>query len=191
MKLIFLSAVVYLTTFEILMGAEAGMPQLNPEYWASQGFWLVIVFTFLYLLIAKIFIPKIKNNLDDRQNKIKNDLEEAKNLNELADKKKLEYETIILNGKKEVNRILKETKSKLDKEISEKKISFEKELDKEIEKAHKEIFSLKKDSLNSIKKISEDLAAKIIENISGDKLNESSVKAAVSEISKKDLNKYL
>ena len=124
MKLFFLSAVVSLTTFEILVGAEAGMPQLDPEYWASQGFWLVIVFAFLYLLISKIFIPKIKNNLDDRQNKIKNDLEEAKNLNELADKKRLEYEDIILNGKKEVNRILKETKSKLDKEISEKKNIF-------------------------------------------------------------------
>ena len=49
--------------------AEAGMPQLDPEFWASQAFWLILVFTSLYLIIAKIFIPKIKNGLEDRENK--------------------------------------------------------------------------------------------------------------------------
>ena len=43
-----------------LFAAEAGMPQLNPEYWASQIFWLVIIFLSIYLLISKIFIPKCK-----------------------------------------------------------------------------------------------------------------------------------
>ena len=48
---------------ENLFAAEAGMPQLDPEYWASQAFWLVLVFLSIYLLIAKIFIPKIKSCL--------------------------------------------------------------------------------------------------------------------------------
>ena len=39
--------------------------------------------------------------------------------------------------------------------------------------------------------ISKEIAANIIENISGDKLNESSIKAAVEEISKKNVGKYL
>ena len=34
-------------------------------------------------------------------------------------------------------------------------------------------------------------ASKIIEEISGDKLNESSIRAAISEISKKKMDKYL
>ena len=49
-----------------LFAAEAGMPQLDPTYWASQAFWLILVFTILYLSIAKFYLPKIKNNLDDR-----------------------------------------------------------------------------------------------------------------------------
>ena len=61
-----------------LFAAEAGMPQLDPKYWASQAFWLVIIFTSIYLLVAKIFIPKIKSNIDSRENKIRKDLEEAK-----------------------------------------------------------------------------------------------------------------
>ena len=56
-----------------LFAAEAGMPQLDPTYWASQAFWLILVFTVLYISIARFYLPKIKNNLDDRENKIKED----------------------------------------------------------------------------------------------------------------------
>ena len=69
--------------------------------------------------------------------------------------------------------------------------NVEKEIEKEIEKAHKEISDLKKNSISNIQKISENIASNIIETISGDKLNESSIKAAVEDISKKNLNKYL
>ena len=61
----------------------------------------------------------------------------------------------------------------------------------EIEKAQSEILILKKNSLQSVNKISEELASKIIEDISGDKLNSSSVKAIISDVSKKNLGKYL
>ena len=70
-----------------LYSAEAGMPQLDPKYWASQAFWLVLVFTVLYFLISTLFIPKIRNSLENRNNKIKNDLDEAKNLKDLSEKK--------------------------------------------------------------------------------------------------------
>ena len=39
-------------------GSEAGMPQLNPEFWAAQVFWLILIFSLLYLVIEKIFLPK-------------------------------------------------------------------------------------------------------------------------------------
>jgi F-type H+-transporting ATPase subunit b len=54
-----------------LFAAEAGMPQLDPTYWASQAFWLILVFTILYISIAKFYLPKIKNNLDDEKIELK------------------------------------------------------------------------------------------------------------------------
>ena len=174
-----------------LFAAEAGMPQLDPKYWASQAFWLILVFTLLYLAISKFFIPKIKNSLDDRDNKIKDDIDEANNLKNISEKKQKEYNLAIDNAKKEVQKILNENKNKLNVEIQSKKKIIEKEIEEEIKKAQIEIKNLKKNSINNITKISEEIALKIIEEISGDKLNESSVKAAVSESSKKNIDKYL
>ena len=64
-------------------------------------------------------------------------------------------------------------------------------IEKEISKAQKEISDLKKNSVSDIQKISENIASDIIEKISGDKLNESSIKATVEDLSKKNMGKYL
>ena len=174
-----------------LFAAEAGMPQLDPKYWASQAFWLISIFIILYISIAKFYLPKIKNNLDNRENKIKDDINDANKFKELSESKFKEYENILANAKKEVIKIQIETKNMLDKDIQSKKEAVEKEIENEISKAQKEIDELKKSSLNDIRNISENITSSIIENISGDKLNESSVKAAVEEVSKKNIGKYL
>ncbi len=191
MKIVFVILGASLAINIDLFAAEAGMPQLDPKYWASQAFWLVLVFTLLYLAISKLFIPKIKGNLEDRENKIRNDIDEANNLKELSEKKQKEYNLVIENAKKEVQKILSENKSKLNIEIENKKKIIEKEIEEEIQKIQIEIKNLKKNSINDIGKISEEIAQKIIEEISGDKLNESSIKAAISETSKKNMDKYL
>ena len=174
-----------------LFAAGAGMPQLDPTYWASQAFWLILVFTILYISIARFYLPKIKDNLDNRENKIKEDLDAANNFKDLSELKMKEYEKILENSKKEVIKIHLESKNRLDKDIQVKKEVMEKEIEIEITKAQKEIIELKENSISDIQNISKDLALNIIENISGDKLNESSIKAAVDDVSKKNIGKYL
>ena len=171
--------------------AEAGMPQLDPTYWASQAFWLILIFTILYISISKFYLPKIKDNLDNRENKIKDDLENASKFKIQSEAKLKEYESILENAKKEVAKIMIESKKNLDNDIQSKKVLIEKEIESEIIKTQKEILDLKKNSISSIQNIAESIASKIIENLSGAKLNESSIKATVEDISKNNIGKYL
>jgi len=191
MRLFLLLIGIFITSEINLLAAEAGMPQLDPTYWASQAFWLILIFTLLYLVLSKLFIPKIKDSIDDRENKIKDDLDEAQELKNVAEKKLKEYELSIENAKKEVQKILFESKNKLNAEIQNKKKNFEKEIDAEIENAEKEIENFKKNSLKIISTISEEMTSKVVEIISGEPMNQSSVKAAIIESTKKNLNKYL
>ena len=185
----FLTALVAIN--KDLYAAEAGMPQLDPTYWASQAFWLILVFSILYISISKFYLPKIKDNLDNRENKIKEDLENANKFKEQSEKKLEEYKLIIENAKREVSKIHFESKNILNREIHAKKEIIEKEIENEISKAQKEILELKTNSISSIQNISENIASNIIEQISGDKLNESSIKAVVEDVSKKNIRKYL
>ena len=184
--------VVLIVFYKInLNAAEAGMPQLDPTYWFSQAFWLILIFSLLYISIAKLFIPKIKDNLDDRENKIKDDLDEAKELNELAEKKNLEYENMLIKAKKDVAKILLDSKNQLDKSINSKKVAFEKDLENQIRKVENEIFEAKKKSANKINLMSEEISSQIIEEVTGHKPNNATLKKAVIEISKERVNKNL
>ena len=174
-----------------LFAAEAGMPQLDPTYWASQAFWLILVFSVLYISISKFYLPKIKDNLENRENKIKEDLENASKFKEESEIKLKEYDKILERAKKEVSKIHFESKNILKKNIEEKKRDIEQQIEKDFAKTQKEIIDLKKNSLAAIQNISENIASNIIENISGDKLNESSIKATVEDITKKSIGKYL
>ena len=127
MKPILIVAFFFILNITNLIAAEAGMPQLDPKYWLSQTFWLILIFVLLYLSISKFFIPKIKDNLDNRENKIDGDLNEAKSLNELSEKKAREYENEINKAKKDVAKLLTVSKKNLDKSIEQKKNIFEKD----------------------------------------------------------------
>ena len=174
-----------------ITAAEAGMPQLDPEYWLSQSFWLVIVFIALYVLIAKFFIPKIKLSIGDRERKIKDDLDEANKLKKISEDKIEEYERLILENKKKLIKISNDAKKKLDLDIQKKRVAIESQIQNELNKAQIEIDNLKKGSLTSIEHVAEEIASKVVEDLTNEKLNQSSVKAIVSSTSKKRIGSLL
>ena len=75
--------------------------------------------------------------------------------------------------------------------IQNKKQVIEKQINEEIKKTESEIKILKQNSLSSIEKISEELTSKIVHEITGEQLNQSSIKAIVSEVTKKNFNKII
>jgi len=172
-------------------GSEAGMPQLNPKFWIAQIFWLIIIFSLLYLTIWKIFLPKITYSIENRKSRIVNDLNEAQKLKENAEKKLFEYNKIIENSKKEAKKIIEESRKKLDKDIEIKKQKINSEIEKEIITAEKEIKNLKKSSILNINKIASETSAELIKQIIDTEINRSNVAAIVNDIVKKEMDKHI
>ena len=172
-------------------GAEGGMPQLNPEFWFSQTFWLILVFTILYLIIWKRILPKITDNLENRKKTISTDLEEAQNLKKLAEERYKEYKKLINDAKNEAGKIISESKLKLDQDLNNKKMEMQKEIDREINEVEKEINSFKKKSLESVSKISKEISSEVIKKILNTEVNESNLSAIVEEVSQKRLKNNL
>ena len=53
MKRYFGFTIAILAIQNSLFAAEAGMPQLDPKYWASQTFWLILVFSIFDFAILR------------------------------------------------------------------------------------------------------------------------------------------
>ena len=172
-------------------GFETGMPQLNPEYWISQIFWLILIFSSLYLIIWKIFLPRITYSIENRKSRIVNDLDEAQKLKDNAEKKLKEYNDIIEKSKKEAKKIIDDSKKKLDRDIENKKQKFNDEIEKELAATEKEIKDLKKASASNIADIAAETSAEIIRQIINTEVNKSNVSAIVNEITKKEIEKHI
>ena len=190
-NLSFALCIVLLLNISQAFGAEGGMPQLNPEFWASQIFWLILIFSSLYIIIWKIFLPKITDSIENRKSRVIGDLNETQKLKENAEKKLDEYNKIIEDTKKEAKSIIESSKKKLENDINSKKQKFNEEIEKELLTIEKEIKSLKKTSISNINRIAVEISSEIVNQIVETKVNASNVSAIVEDISKREVEKYL
>ena len=172
-------------------GSEAGMPQLDPEFWTAQVFWLILIFCSLYLVIWKIFLPRITYSIENRKSRIVNDLDEAQKLKDSAEKKLKEYNEIIEKSKQEAKKIIDDNKKKLDRDIESKKQKFNDEIEKELLAVEKEIKDLKKNSISNIDNIATEISTEIIKQILNTETNKSNVSAIVNDIAKKEMEKHI
>ena len=170
---------------------ESGMPQLNPEYWVSQIFWLVIVFACLYIILSQIILPKISESLETRKSQVLQHLDQAEKFKENSEKKIQEYKNILIEAKNQAKKIMNESRKKINQDINEKKNQLDKEIKKEIHAAEDEIKILKKNSINNINKIAIETSTEIVKSIMKVELNKSSISTIVEDISKKKVEKHL
>ena len=190
-NLCFATCLVFVLNTNRAYGAEVGMPQLDPEFWASQTFWLILIFSGLYIVIWKIFLPKITDGIENRKSRIVNDLNETQKLKENAEKKLEEYNQIIEDARKEAKKILEDSKKKLENDIKSKKQKFNEEIEKELMSVEKEIKNLKKSSISSINKIAVEVSSEVIKQLIETNVNTSNVFAIVEDISKKKVEEHL
>jgi len=175
---------------EAFAAEGSGMPQLNPEFWISQIFWLIITFGILYVVLYKLILPKISSNLETRKSQILENIEAAEKQREESELKIAEYEKVVQNSKNEAKTYFKQAREKLLKDINLKKNVLDKELDAEVQKTEAEIQELKDKAPEKINKIAVETSADLLQQLIGAEVNSSSISAIVDDFSKKKIDKY-
>ena len=177
---------IYFLLFSYVESAESGgMPQLNPEFWFSQIFWLIITFGIMFILLSKLVLPKISENLETRKAQILENIEAAEKQREESDNKLKEHEKLILSTKNEAKNFFNKAREEILKDIDKKRENLEKEINEEINKVEKEILDLKNKSPEKIRKIAIDTSSDIVKQLIGVEVNISSISAIVEDVSRK------
>tara|TARA_B100000674_G_scaffold242215_1_gene199286 strand:+ start:229 stop:816 length:588 start_codon:yes stop_codon:yes gene_type:complete len=190
-KKIFFQLIFYFFFIQEVFSAESGgMPQLDPEFWISQIFWLTLSFGILYIVLSKLILPKISANLELRKSQIQENIESAEKQRESSETKIKEYDALILKSKIEAKNIFKDARDDAIKNINLKKEALDKEIDEEIKKAEKEIMILKKKAPEKINKIAVETSTELLKKLIGAEINNSSISAIVDDLSKNNGNKY-
>ena len=189
-KIYFQSIFFSFLSLEAFAAESGGMPQLNPDFWISQIFWLTLTFGILYLVLSKFILPKIGDNLESRKSQILENIEAADKQRESSEAKLKEYDEIVSKSKLEAKNIYNQAREKALKDINSKKEVLDKQIDVEIAKAEEEIRNLQNSASDKINKIAIDTSSELVRKLIGAEVNNSSISAIVDDLSKRNGDKY-
>tara|TARA_B100000989_G_C19375362_1_gene399222 strand:- start:150 stop:740 length:591 start_codon:yes stop_codon:yes gene_type:complete len=176
---------------KVVFAAEnGGMPQLNPEFWISQIFWLTLTFGILYVVLSKLILPKISANLELRKSQVQENIEAADKQRQSSETKLKEYDEIISKSILDSKNIFKKARENALKDINAKKEILDKQIEDELKKVEQEINTLKKGSSEKISRIAIETTSELLVKLIGTEVNNSSISAIVDDLSKRNGDKY-
>ena len=126
------------------------MPQLNPEFFVSQLFWLAVFFSFLLIFLWRVSLPRISLVLEKRQRKIDENLLSAKMLQEQAQEIESNINNEISKAKLDADEKIKKAISSLQSDVSTKLSTLDEELEIKISNSEKEILRSKESQMKNI-----------------------------------------
>lgn len=163
---------------------SSGLPQLDPTYFTSQAFWLVVVFGLMYLVFASKSIPAISQTVESRNDRIKNDLSSAEQIKKEVETVQASYEADLKDAREKSAKLfsdielkIKEDSEKHAAEFAERSAHKIQELEKSIEKQHKK-------AMDEMTSMAAEIASAAAEKIIGVRADEKSIEKLVASINK-------
>lgn len=172
------------TAQSVLAAEKAGMPQLDPANFAPQLVWLVIIFFALYLIMAKIALPKVSAVIDERQRRITGDLDEAERLKRETDKAISDYEKALSQARANAQSTSTVAHDQIMSKINAERAKAEAAANDKLKAAETAIITARKAALANVETVAADAARDIVKRVSGLDIADTAAAQAVASIRK-------
>lgn len=165
--------------------AEGGLPQLDFSTYSAQIFWLIVIFAFLYVILAKKSLPDISSTIENRKNHIDSDLSTAEGLQAEAESVQHAYEESLKSAREKAM----ETQGEMEQSIKSKSAAeldaFQKRADKEIKDIEARLERAKADAMENMNDIASEVAADAVQKIIGVNPDAQQAKQVVQSLTQK------
>jgi F-type H+-transporting ATPase subunit b len=158
------------------------MPQLDVTTWVPQLVWLAITFIVLYLLMAKLALPRVGNIIAARRERIDGDLEKASALKAEAEAVIAAYERALSAARQSAQGILRETTEKFAAEAAARHKVLNDKLTAETAAAEKRIADAKSAALRDLKGVAVEVARVAIGKLTGETIDAAHATAAIDQV---------
>ena len=138
--------------------AGAGLPQLDISTWPSQLFWLVVLFTAGYILMAKFVTPRIGSVLEERRAKLDEDLGKARSASEDAARIRAEYETDLDAARSAAAETAKQAAAEATKQAEASDAKIAKKLAEKVAKAEAKLATARSEAMANLNNVAAEAA---------------------------------
>lgn len=165
-------------------GGGGGMPQLNPDSFASQIFWLALTFILFFLIAWRVALPKIGRVLEDRRERIDRDVSKAQDVRNEAEAVLAEYEKLSAEGRASAQVVLREANEVAAAEAAAEHEKLGRRLADDIAKAERRIDEARKSALEGVGDVAAEIAQAAAAKLIGLDVSKSDADGAVSRAAK-------
>ena len=166
-------------------GHKAPFPPFAKDTFASQLVWLAITFVILYVLMARVAIPRIGGILSARAQRIEGDFAAAQRMKEESEAALAAYEKSLADARNRAQAIGAEVRDKLNAEADVNRKATEAKLNAQLADAEKQIAATKAAAMANVRGIAVDAAAAIVQRLIGTAPPPAAVASAVDEALKR------
>ena len=157
------------------------MPQLDLSTYASQAFWMVLCFSLLWLLLSIFITPKIADVLEQRKRKIDDYIRKAEKLNQQAKASLEKYEQTLNEAKAKAAADIAASQKESAAFLAEEERLLNERLNKQIADSEFKLAKEKKETMQQIQNISQNLAFDIVQKLGFAEITENDVKAVAAQ----------
>jgi F-type H+-transporting ATPase subunit b len=173
------------TGTEVPKGEHGAFPPFQSQSFASQLVWLAIAFVLLYVLMAKLALPKVGAIIENRQKRIAGDVAEAGRLKQQSDEAVAAYEKALADARGRAQTIANETRERQAADADAARKKTEDALNIKLAAAEKTIAATKQAAMSNVRAIAEEAAGAIVERLIGAAPNQKAVADAVADVLKR------
>jgi F-type H+-transporting ATPase subunit b len=176
-----------ITSIDHIPAGERGknFPPFDKSTFASQLIWFAIFFIALYVIIARLAIPRIGGIIDARRGRIEGDIAEANDLKEQSDQALKSYEKSLADARGRAQALGNETRDALNAQAEEARKKLESQLNAKLAEAEKTIAATKTAAMSNVHGIAVDTASAIVQQLIGTSPSGGTVEAAVADVLKR------
>jgi F-type H+-transporting ATPase subunit b len=157
------------------------MPQLDqiPQIFASQLFWLALVFGLIYFVIGRGMLPKIESTVDARDRRIAEDLAEAERARARADEIEELNRQAAERNRAEAAKVTQAAKAEAAKASESKLKAADAETNVRVDSATARIRTAAEAALAEIETVAAEAAQEMVARLSGASVSREEAETAV------------
>jgi F-type H+-transporting ATPase subunit b len=162
-----------------------GFPPFDATTFASQLLWLTLTFVALYLLMARVALPRVGAIIENRRQRVAGDLADAQRFKDQSDSAIAAYEKALAEARGRAQTVANEAREKQAAAAEAHRKSLDVKLNAHIAEAEKTIASSRSAAMANVRNIATDAASAIVERLIGSAPAKDDVAAAVGDVLKR------
>lgn len=159
---------------------SGGLPQFDLAQWPGQMVWMLLIFTFMFIMFARVFVPRVGGTIADREDRVSGDFGAARKLKEEADALAQAAAAEMDQARAAAQRLAVDAKSLAKAEAGKREALEEAKLAEMLAKSDAMLISARDAAMGHVRGIAEETAGLIVGKLTGSAASAGEIKSAAT-----------